>query len=154
MNLKDNREGFTMIPITYPQVANVEVVATQSQPADTEKIAFLKTTNAALNDVTYIVKVNLSAPLPVTSAGFTLYVGDYQVRKYSAFPGGIYFKVYDPNFFVDHGGEPLKFSVLGMAAQETGSRLPTLPGADAAATRGLQQSSELPTQEQILRLGN
>lgn len=141
-----------MIPITYPQVANVEVVATQSQPADSEKVAYLQTTNAVLNDVTYIVKVNLSTPMPITSAGFALYVGDYRVNKYSAFPGGIYFKVYDPNFFVEHGGEPVKFSVAGTAAQETGSRLPMQTGADAAA-RDLQPT-ELPTQAQILRSGN
>jgi hypothetical protein len=141
-----------MISITYPQVENVEVVATQSQPADSEKVAYLRTTNVALNDVTYIVKVNLSAPMPATSAGFSLYVGDYRVNKYSAYPGGIYFKVYDPNFFVEHVGEPIKFSVAGMPAQETGSRLPMLSGADAA-TRELQPA-ELPTQEQILRSGN
>jgi hypothetical protein len=140
-----------MIPITYPQIAHVEVVATQSNPADTEKITFLKTTNAALQDVTYIVKVDLSAPLPITSAGFALYVGNYQVKKYSAFPGGIYFKVYDPNFFVEHAGEPLKFSVAGMAAQETAYRLPGLPEEGATA---LEQVSELPTQEQLLRPGN
>jgi hypothetical protein len=60
--------------------------------------------------------------------------------------------VYDPNFFVEHGGEPIKFSVAGMAAQATGSRLPMQFGADAV-TRELQPT-ELPTQEQILRSGN
>jgi hypothetical protein len=93
-NLMNEMEGFNMISITYPQVANVEIVATQSQPADSEKISYLRTTNAALDDVTYIVKVNLRAPMPVTSLGFTLYVGDYPVNKYFAFPGGIYFKQY------------------------------------------------------------
>jgi hypothetical protein len=143
-----------MISMDYPQVANVEVVATQSQPSDSEKVAHLKTANnnVDLKDVTYIVKVNLSAPMPFTSMGFTLYVGDYRVNKYAAFPGGIYFKVYDPNFFVEHGGEPIKFSVAGMAAQETGARLPLQSGADAGI-RPLQ-APELPMQEQILRSGN
>jgi hypothetical protein len=142
-----------MISIDYPQVANVEVVATQSQPSDSEKVAHLKVANnnADLKDVTYIVKVNLIAPMPITSMGFTLYVGDYRVNKYAAFPGGIYFKVYDPNFFVEHGGAPIRFSVGGMAAQETGARLPLQSGADAV-TRGLQ-APELPTQEQMLRSG-
>jgi hypothetical protein len=141
-----------MISIDYPQVANVEVVATQSQAADSEKVAHLKTINNNLKDVTYIVKVNLSAPMPITSLGFTLYVGDYRVNKYSAFAGGIYFKIYDPNFFVEHGGEPIKFSMGGMAAQETGARLPLQ--SDAAAGMGALQAPELPTQEQMLRSGN
>jgi hypothetical protein len=141
-----------MISIDYPQVANVEVVATQSQAADSEKVAHLKTTNNNLKDVTYIVKVNLSAPMPVTSLGFTLYVGDYRVNKYSAFPGGIYFKIYDPNFFIEHGGKPIKFSMGGMAAQETGARLPLQ--SDTAAGTGALQAPELPTQEQMLRSGN
>jgi hypothetical protein len=143
-----------MISIDYPQVANVEVVATQSQPADSEKVAYLKTVNnnADLKDVTYIVKVNLSAPMPATSMGFTLYVGDYRVNKYAAFPGGIYFKVYDPDFFVEHGGESIRFSMGGMAARETGVRLPLQSGTDAVS-RALQ-APELPTQEQLLRSGN
>jgi hypothetical protein len=143
-----------MMPITYPQVTNVEVVATQSQPADSEKIAHLRSTtnNTALADVTYVVKVDLREPMPATSMGYTLLVGDYPINKYASFTGGIYFKVYDPNFFAEHGGESIKFSVGGMAAHETGARLPIQP--TAAATLRTTESSELPTQEQILRPEN
>jgi hypothetical protein len=142
-----------MIFIPHPQVVQVEVVATQPQAADTRTIEHLRTTsNADLEDVAYIVKIDLSEPLPATSAGVALYVGDYRINRYYAFPGGIYFKVYDPNFFAEHGGDAIQFSVAGTAMQDSGYRLPDRPDnlPTEVSRRGLTVS-ELPTQEAVLR---
>ena len=150
-----------MMSMPYPQVTQVEVVATQPQPADLRVLEHLNTTQANhLNNITYIVKINLSSPMPATSAGVVLSVGDYRISRYSAFPGGIYFKIHDPHFFEEHGGEAIQLSIAGMAPQPTGYQLPTsannLPPADESITprsanaAAEPASGELPTQEEVL----
>jgi hypothetical protein len=147
-----------MIPMNYPQVAHVEVVPTQPQAADSRTIDHIRMSeNILLDNVTYIVKINLSSPLPVTSAGFNLYVGNYRVSRYFEFPGGIYFKVFNPQFLVEHGGEPIRFSVGEAAAQDTGSRLPEQqvePALDLDAAERRSAPAPLPTQEQLFRPGS
>lgn len=146
-----------MMPITYPQVTQIEVVATQPQPADLRVLETLRATQPNdLDNITYIVKINLSSPLPATSIGVVLSVGDYRISRYAAFPGGIYFKVHDPHFFEEHGGEAIQFSVAGRT-QATGYQLPTtaanLPTTDetAQAAAEAEPIGELPTQEEVLR---
>ena len=149
-----------MMPIPYPQVTQIEIVATQPQPADLRVLAHLRATQTSdLNNITYIVKINLSSPLPATSAGFVLSVGDYRISRYAAFPGGIYFKIHDPHFLEEHGGEAIQFAVDGMAPQATGYQLPAsatnLPTtAELIMPRSAEAEpvpADLPTQEEVLR---
>jgi len=90
-----------------PKIAAVEVVPAQPTEADRAAIAHmgLKQPKAV-----YLVKVRLKAKLPVTSMASALYGGDERVSKYWEYKDGIYFVVFDPQFFVAHKGKRLRFS--------------------------------------------
>jgi hypothetical protein len=90
-----------------PKIAAVEVVPAQPTEADRAAIAHmgLKEPKAV-----YVVKVRLKAKLPVTSMAWALYVGDERVSKYWEYKDGIYFVVFDPQFFVAHKGKRLRLS--------------------------------------------
>jgi hypothetical protein len=64
----------------------------------------------ATREAVYVVKVRLKAKPPVTSMAWALYVGDERVSKYWEYKDGIYFVVFDPQFFVTHKGKRLCFS--------------------------------------------
>lgn len=140
-----------MIPITYPEVTRVEVIATQPVPADIRSIQYIQANeHITLNEVTYLVKINLSHPPVITSRSLSIYVDDYRIRQYSSFPGGIYFKIFNPRFLEEHAGKKILFSSDGVTMHDSGYQLPSsagnvLEGADAAV-----QSITLPTQEQVL----
>lgn len=140
-----------MVNITYPEVANLQVIATAPKPADLRNIEFMQAAeNTTLDRVTYIVKINLSNKLPITSRGFSIYLDDYRISKYSEFPGGIYFKVYNPRFFEEHAGKKLLFSTAGMTLHDSGYQLPS----GAENTRNsfvVDNLNALPTQEEVLR---
>jgi len=96
------------MPLPEPtKIAAVEVVAAQPTEADRAAIAHmgLKEPKAV-----YVVKVRLTAKPPVTSMAWALYVGDERVSKYWEYTDGIYFVVFDPQFFVTHKGKRLRFS--------------------------------------------
>ena len=108
-----------------PKVTAVEVVATQPTEADAAAIANLSAEqDRALPQVAHIVKVRLKTIPPVTSHGWALYVGDLRIPKYWEYEHGIYFKVFDPQFFVDHKGKRLRFSQNGVDFYDTGIKLP------------------------------
>lgn len=140
-----------MIPITYPEITRVEVVATQPVPADIRSIQYIQSNeHITLNEVTYLVKINLSHPPLITSRSLSIYIDDYQIRRYSSFPGGIYFKIFNPRFLEEHAGEKILFSIDGVTMHDSGYQLPSsaenVPeGADTAV-----RSTILPTQEQVL----
>ena len=94
-----------------PKVKSVEIAMVQPEAADVRRLAHLRAiSNAALDPVLYLVKVYLDKPLPATGTGYALYVGDERIPKYTAFLGGIYFKVHDPGLLDAHWGKPLRFS--------------------------------------------
>jgi len=138
----------------FPSVASVEVIPTQPKPADVRNIEHIAATEkVSLGSVAYVVKINLERSLPATSLGFELYLDDYRVRKYWAFKGGIYFKVYNPRFFAKHGGKQLRFCLAGKDCRDTGVRLPpTTPLAPASdkARAATAATSSLPTQDEVL----
>lgn len=139
-----------MFNIPYPEITNVEVIPTQPKPADVRSIEYIQTTNnITLDNVTYIVKISLKNPLPVTSQGFTLFLDNYRVSKYFQFPGGIYFKVYDPNFLTERAGNKLLFSIPGVGVRDTGYQLPD-NSTSLVETIGTRSTSILPTQEEVL----
>jgi hypothetical protein len=113
-----------MVPSTPPQAVAVEVVAARPTDADEALIAGLsEQVGREMEQVAYLVKVRLQTVPPATSAGWALYVGDFRVPKYWQYEGGIYVKLYDPQFFADHAGEPLRFSPDGTEFVETGLTL-------------------------------
>jgi len=113
-----------MVPSTPPQAVAVEVVAARPTDADEALIARLsQEAGREMEQVAYLVKVRLQSVPPATSAGWALYVGGFRVPKYWQYEDGIYFKLYDPQFFTDHAGEPLRFSPDGTEFVETGLTL-------------------------------
>jgi hypothetical protein len=138
-----------MTLFTPPKVVAVEIVASQPTDTDRDAIAHLKARdNAPLQDVTYLVKIQFEELPPVTSHGWALYVNDHRVPKYWAYQDGIYFKVFDPNFFVEHAGQPIRFSLDGVDFIDTGKKLvsPKPKVMKAAAER-----SKLPLQSDVLK---
>jgi hypothetical protein len=138
-----------MAPFTPPKVAAVEVVPSQPTDSDRSVIAHLKARdNAPLPDVAYLVKIRFEELPPVTSHGWALYVNDQRIPKYWAYKDGIYFKVFDPSFFVEHDRQPLRFSLNGVDFIDTGKKLvsPKPKVLKAAA-----DTSKLPLQADVLK---
>ena len=75
----------------------------------------------------YVVKVRLEAKPPVTSMAWALYVDDELVSKYWEYTDGIYFTVFDPQFFIRHTGKQLRFSQDGIKFIDTGVTLAPAP---------------------------
>lgn len=132
-----------------PKAVAVEVVAAQPTHADRSLVAQLGAERGVpLVAVAYVVKVALSSVPEATSSGWALYVDDLRIPKYWEYPRGIYFKVFDPQFFADHAGGKLRFSQDGATFTDTGLKLaaprrPAKPGARGAA--------KLPSQDEVLR---
>jgi hypothetical protein len=93
------------------------------------------------------VLVELKVIPPATSQGWALYVGDFRIPKYWQYKDGIYFKVFDPEFFVEHKGERLRFSQDETHFIDTGLKL----AAPAAVSRTSGKARALPQQEDVLK---
>jgi hypothetical protein len=142
-----------MAAFEFPTIAAVDVIASRPKPADLRNIEHIATTEGiSLEAVAYVVKITLSRATPVTSHGFELYLGEYRVRKYWAFPRGVYFKVFNPRFFAKHGGEQIRFGLAGRF-EETGFRLPRLPDRPPVRRGQPKEAAapgRLPSQEDVL----
>jgi hypothetical protein len=137
-----------MQPPTPPNAVALEVVAAQPTDADNAAIEHLTaTTGRSLAAVTYLVKVRLDPMPPVTSLGWALYVDDFRVPKYWQYREGIYFKVYDPQFFSDHQGEALRFTHNHTDFVDTGLVLPQPDGGPPASPA---DAADLPPQTDVL----
>lgn len=133
------------MPSTPPQAVAVRTFATQPTDSDRAVIARLnQTTDRRLEPVAFLVTVQLAVVPAATSSGWALYLDDFRVPKYWEYRLGIYFKVYDPEFFADHVGERLRFSANGTEFVDTDLTL-TAPESVAPDER-----SVLPRQEEIL----
>lgn len=121
-----------MEPLTPPKITAVEVEAAEPTEADNFAIARMsEDTNRSLPKAAQVVKVRLRSKPPVTSIAWRLYVGDVLIPKYWESEDGIYFTVLDPQFFSDHEGEPLRFSLDGIDFFDTGMKLPAPTGPTA-----------------------
>lgn len=134
---------------TPPQAVAVEVVAAQATEADSALMVQLDTGPAkALPGAAYIVKMQLETVPEATSQGWALYVDDLRIPKYWAYSHGIYFKVFDPQFFTDHQGGKLRFSQNGTDFTDTGLTL----GAPAAPEKkSARAAARLPLQDDVLK---
>jgi hypothetical protein len=140
-----------MPPSAPPKAIGVDVIAAESTEADRAAIAHLSARDRkSLPGMTYLVKIRLETKPEVTSHGWALYVSDLRIPKYWEYGDGIYFKVFDPQFFQDHEGEPLRFSPNGTDFIDTGLKLAT-PRAGTAATAAAATPVDLPAQDDALR---
>src|SRR5215471_9694652 len=143
------RRGLSMRPSTPPKATAVEVVATRPTEADRTAIAYLSARdNRPLPEVTYLVKVRFETMPEVTSQGWALYVNDFRIPKYWAYKDGIYFKVFDHQFFHDHHGKSLRFSQNGTDFVETGLKL---VAPDSSARASVSDVTKLPLQDDVLK---
>jgi hypothetical protein len=142
-----------MTPSTAPKVVAVAVVPSQPTDSDHGVIAHLKARDdAPLQDVAYLVKIQFETMPPAASHTWGLYVNDLRIPKYWAYKDGIYFKVFDPNFFAEHDGEPIRFSLDGVEFIDTGKKL-ALPKAKTgkAKTGKAAAPAQLPLQADVLK---
>ncbi len=138
-----------MRPSTPPKATAVEVVATRPTEADSAAIAHLSARDSkSLPQVTYLVKVRFETMPEATSQGWALYVNDFRLPKYWAYKDGIYFKVFDQQFFRDHHGEPLRFSQNGTDFIDTGLKL---AAPDSIAKTSVSDVTKLPRQDDVLK---
>jgi hypothetical protein len=134
---------------TVPQALAVDVVAAQATEADSAMVAQLEASeNKSLPGVAYIVKVRLKALPEATSRGWALYVDKLRIPKYWTYRQGIYFKVFDPQFFAEHKGGKLRFSQNGTDFVETRLKLATPPEAKKGS---LRRTARLPLQDDVLK---
>lgn len=134
---------------TPPKVVALEVVAAEPTDADRKAIAHLSAqASKSLPEVTYLVKVRLEKVPPATSAGWALYVNDFRIPKYWEYKHGIYFKVFDPQFFADHQGKQLRFSHNGSEFVDTGVQL---PAHGSITTKAKADAIKLPPQSEFLK---
>jgi hypothetical protein len=137
-------------PATPPRAVAVEVVATQPSDTDREAIAHLSARDSkALEDIAYLVKIRFEEMPAPTGQGWALYVDDQRIPKYWGYTEGIYFKVLDPQFFVDHDGGPLRFSLDGTNFIDTGLTL-KFDVPKAKPRKGARAATPVPTQADAL----
>ncbi|WP_089718997.1 hypothetical protein [Candidatus Entotheonella palauensis] len=155
-----------MAPPTRFRVTSATVTAVRPERADRRRLDHLRSTsNTAVEDHYFIVKLYLESQLPAIADAIRLYVGQEEIPKYNGFIGGLYFRVYDPGFFEQHSGEAIYVSFDGSTRIDTGVVLPrrpagqarrtaaTLPGPRIAALENpLDDSAEsgLPTKSEVL----
>ncbi len=138
-----------MQPSTPPKVIAAEVVTAQPTEADSAAIVHLSAeAGRSLPQVVYFIKVRFKTKPPVSSQGWALYVNDFRIPKYWEYEHGIYFKVFDSQFFADHKGQELRFSQNGIEFIDTGIKLPA-PAPTPAKSRG--NTGRLPLQAEVLR---
>src|ERR1700757_3576896 len=134
---------------TPPKVIGVEVVAAQPTDADSAAIAHLSSSSRkSLPPVTYLVKLRFESMPEATSHGWALYVNNFRIPKYWQYKEGIYFKVFDPQFFQDYQGQSIRFTLNETDFIDTGLRL---AAADSRVQGSVMTSTSLPVQEDVLR---
>lgn len=132
-------------------LTNIQLLLARPELADLRKIHhYAAERGAEVAEVSYIVKLYTEAPPVDDSLGVELYVGNQQIRQYSRFKNGIYFKINDPQQLSSLQGEEVRFRRPG--ADEfinTGVRLP----AEETIERSLRTAdmSQLPTQAEVLQ---
>ena len=132
-------------------LTSVQLILARPEMADLRKIRhYAAERSVEVEEVSYIVKLYLETPPVYNSLGMELYVGDQQIRRYSQFENGIYFKVNDPQQLSTLQGEEIRFRRPGMDEfVNTGIRLP----AEETSARSFStaEATQLPTQEEVLR---
>ncbi len=139
-----------MEPPAPPKAVAVEIVATQATEADKAAIAHISARDRkTLGEVAYVVKIRFEKMPEATSRGWALYVDDFRIPKYWAYREGVFFKIFDPQFFQDHREQSVRFSENGVDFVDTGLKLALLPpGPEKLTAKDL---AKLPSQEDVLK---
>ena len=125
---------------TAVKITSITVTAVQPERADTRRLDYLRATaNVPVENHYYIVKLYLETPLAESGDMIRLFVGQEAIPKYSGFIGGLYFKVYDPEFFDQHEGDTIYVSIDGSTLTDTHAVLPPRP-----RLRALRAGTDLP----------
>ena len=137
---------------TPPRAVSVEVVA--AQPTETDRAAMTSLRSAGQlghtgGDAAYVVKVKLADMPPATGHGWTLFVDEERIPKYWGYAAGIYFKVFDAQFFVRHKNAKLHFEGDDGARFDTGLKLAAPPAAEESPAR--RKRGALPLQDDVLK---
>lgn len=134
--------------MTIPKIDRVEIHAARPEPADLRWLSRLaEDRKAALAPVTWLYKLYVPKLPEPRGALLELFVGDVPIRRYSEFPGGIYFTVNDPDHARALAGQPIGFREEGEErVHDTGVRLPQAVAHERAAL-----DVELPQQLELLR---
>ena len=134
------------------KVQRIEVVPARPSEAELRKIRQHKTAAAekAEEEVIYLVKIYLDKLPEPTGIAYPLYVGEQQIRKYTEFPGGIYFKLYDPGMLEKMAGQKVRFgSAVKPGFIDTDQDFPDVNAAELL--RDTQKvRKELPTRQEEL----
>lgn len=145
------------------KVTSVQVSAVRPGPADSRQLDFLRATRAVpVEDHYFIVKLYLEGPFPRRAEAPRLFVGDEEVTKYHGFPGGVFFKVYDPGFFDRHQDQPISFFVdndrVDSGVKMPGRQVPQARarplsevGQPTDSSTGASAEALLPTKTEVLR---
>ena len=132
-------------------LTNIQLLLARPEAADLRKIRhYAAERGAEVEEVSYMVKLYTQTPPVYNSMGVELYVGDQQIRQYSQFKNGIYFKVNDPQQLSTLQGEEVRFRRPDTDEFiNTGVRLP----AEETINRSLSTADipQLPTQAEVLR---
>ncbi|MBI4785199.1 MAG: hypothetical protein HY785_28420 [Oscillatoriophycideae cyanobacterium NC_groundwater_1537_Pr4_S-0.65um_50_18] len=132
-------------------LTNVQLLLARPEEADLRKIQhYAAARGAEIEEVSYIVKLYIQTPPVYNSMGVELYVGNQQIRQYSQFKNGIYFKVNDLQQLSDLQGKEVRFHRPGSDEFiSTGVRMPT----KESVTQNLRAAdvTQLPTQAEVLR---
>ena len=131
-----------------PEAVAIEVVAVRATEADESILVLFDAPVAEPARAVYVVRIQLESIPAATSMGWALYVGDLRIPKYWAYAKGIYFKVFDPQFFEDHKGGRLRFSRNGTDFLNTDLKLPAPRSREKKSERSTQ---DLPLQSDVLR---
>jgi hypothetical protein len=137
-----------MIPPSPPKITAVEVVATRPTDADRRIFAVLRERDdKTIEEISFVVKLRFAAMPEPTSLGWALYVGSERIPKYWSYKHGIYFKVYELQYFAEHRGDSIRFSLDHHDFVDTGHRLADPSGGSSRPAAG---TSPLPTLDQAL----
>ena len=122
------------------------MVATHPTDADRRILASLsERDHKTVGQIAFVVKLRFASIPEPTSMGWALYVGGEQVPKYWGYQHGIYFKVYERQYFAQHHGDPIRFSHDRQTFIDTGHQLE-----DISRSTGRRGASGTMTLEQAL----
>ncbi|MGI0484974.1 hypothetical protein ACN4EK_06020 [Pantanalinema rosaneae CENA516] len=131
-------------------LTSAQLMLARPEVADLRRIHhFAAERREKVEEVSYIVKLYVQSPPVYDSRGVELYVGDQQIRQYSQFSNGIYFKVNDPQQLATLQGEEVRFRRPGSDEFiNTGVRIPQR---DRDRNLVAVDVTQLPTQAEVLR---
>jgi hypothetical protein len=141
--------------ISIPKVERVEVHSVRPEAADLRKIRhYAATRGVSLPEVTLLYRVYSDGNPEPSGRAIELFIGDYQVRKYSQFKGGLFFTVNDPELAKRLAGGAIKLRVEGSdEMSDSGVTVPPFEPLQVLFTEdadGRAHRAAMPSQAELL----